>query len=79
VISFISQHPHDQPSLEDIVAVAHVSPFHFQRIFLRWAGVGPKKFVLFLSSSQRAPSATGDGHVQSGLVMFAPSQITFCG
>ena len=36
-ISFIAQHLHDQPSLEDIAAVVHVSPFHFQRMFLREA------------------------------------------
>ena len=50
-ISFIAQHLHDQPSLEDIAAVVHVSPFHFQRMFLKWAGVSPKKFMQFLSLS----------------------------
>ena len=42
---------HDQPSLEDIAATVHVSPLHFQRIFLKWAGVSPKKFMQFLSLS----------------------------
>ncbi|MGA1187354.1 MAG: methylated-DNA--[protein]-cysteine S-methyltransferase [Candidatus Puniceispirillaceae bacterium] len=50
-ISFIVRHLHDQPSLEDIAAKVHVSPFHFQRMFLKWAGVSPKKFMQFLSLS----------------------------
>jgi len=50
-ISFIARHLHDQPSLEDIAATVHVSPFHFQRMFLKWAGVSPKKFMQFLSLS----------------------------
>lgn len=38
-----------QPSLEAIADRAGLTPFHFQRIFSRWAGLSPKKFVQFLS------------------------------
>ncbi|MDX1514579.1 MAG: methylated-DNA--[protein]-cysteine S-methyltransferase [Gammaproteobacteria bacterium] len=38
-----------QPSLETIAGVAGLTPFHFQRLFSRWVGVTPKKFVQFLS------------------------------
>jgi AraC family transcriptional regulator of adaptative response/methylated-DNA-[protein]-cysteine methyltransferase len=38
-----------QPSLEELAAQAHWSPFHFQRKFQEWAGVSPKKFLQFLS------------------------------
>ena len=39
----------DQPSLEDLAEVAGISPFHFQRLFSRWAGISPKRFVQFLT------------------------------
>ncbi len=46
----------DQPSLAEIAAHVHVSPFHFQRLFTRWAGLSPKRFLQFLKAgrAQRA-------------------------
>ena len=41
-----------QPSLKDIAAHAGLTPFHFQRMFSRWVGLSPKKFVQFLSLEQ---------------------------
>ncbi len=38
-----------QPSLNDIAAHASLTPFHFQRMFSRWVGLSPKKFVQVLS------------------------------
>ena len=38
-----------QPSLEDAARVAGLSPFHFQRVFTRLAGVSPKDFVAHLT------------------------------
>ena len=40
-----------QPSLEQIAAAVHMSPYHFQRLFTNWAGVSPKKFIQYLSLS----------------------------
>lgn len=48
-IAFIKANFKDQPSLNDIAAAAHTSPFHFQRLFKDWAGVSPKKFTQYLS------------------------------
>jgi AraC family transcriptional regulator of adaptative response/methylated-DNA-[protein]-cysteine methyltransferase len=48
-IDFISQNYKQQPSLDDIAASVHLSPFHFQRMFTDWAGVSPKQFVQFLN------------------------------
>ena len=39
----------DQPSLEELAEVAGISPFHFQRLFTRWVGISPKRFVQFLT------------------------------
>ncbi len=38
-----------QPSLEEIAQHVHVSPAHFQKIFIEWAGVSPKKFLQYIS------------------------------
>ncbi|HTL10562.1 MAG TPA: methylated-DNA--[protein]-cysteine S-methyltransferase [Chitinophagaceae bacterium] len=48
-IEYIKTHFKDQPGLEEIAAQVHVSPFHFQRMFNRWAGTTPKKFLQFIS------------------------------
>ncbi|PKO91788.1 MAG: 6-O-methylguanine DNA methyltransferase [Betaproteobacteria bacterium HGW-Betaproteobacteria-1] len=48
-ISFISTRLSSQPTLEEISAHLHLSPFHFQRLFCRWAGVTPKRFLQVLT------------------------------
>lgn len=39
----------EQPSLDEAAAAVGLSPFHFQRLFTRWAGVSPKRFVSWLT------------------------------
>jgi AraC family transcriptional regulator of adaptative response/methylated-DNA-[protein]-cysteine methyltransferase len=48
-ITFITSRVDGQPSLEEIAADQHLSPFHFQRLFSRWAGVTPKRFLQVLT------------------------------
>jgi AraC family transcriptional regulator of adaptative response/methylated-DNA-[protein]-cysteine methyltransferase len=48
-IGFISSRVNEQPSLEEIAAHVHLSPFHFQRLFSRWAGITPKRFLQVLT------------------------------
>lgn len=48
-IQFIEQNVQQQPSLEEIAAAVHLSPYHFHRLFRRWAGVTPKQFLQFLT------------------------------
>lgn len=48
-ITFISDHLSGQPSLDEIAAHLHLSPFHFQRLFCRWTGVTPKRFLQTLT------------------------------
>jgi AraC family transcriptional regulator of adaptative response/methylated-DNA-[protein]-cysteine methyltransferase len=48
-ISFITRRVNSQPSLKEIAAHLHMSPFHFQRLFCRWAGVTPKRFLQVLT------------------------------
>lgn len=48
-IEFIASRMDSQPTLEEIAAHLHLSPFHFQRLFGRWAGVTPKRFLQVLT------------------------------
>lgn len=48
-ITFIRENANQQPTLEDISAAVHVSPFHLQRLFAEWAGLSPKRFLQYLT------------------------------
>ena len=48
-ISFIASQVNSQPTLQEIAGHLHLSPFHFQRLFCRWAGVTPKRFLQVLT------------------------------
>jgi AraC family transcriptional regulator of adaptative response/methylated-DNA-[protein]-cysteine methyltransferase len=48
-ILFIEANIHNQPELEEIAASVGVSEFHFQRLFTRWTGISPKRFMQFLT------------------------------
>lgn len=48
-INFIITRANNQPSLEEVASHLHLSPFHFQRLFSRWAGVTPKRFLQALT------------------------------
>lgn len=60
-ITYIGQNVTAQPSLDDVAAHVHLSPFHFQRLFSRWAGTTPKRFlqVLTLERGKRLLEASG--------------------
>ena len=48
-INYIRENVDSQPTLDDIAAQVHLSPYHFQRLFSRWAGVTPKRFLQVLT------------------------------
>lgn len=48
-IDFLVENADAQPSLEQIAASVHLSPFHFQRLFSSWVGVTPKRFLQTLT------------------------------
>ncbi len=37
-MAYISEHSSRQPTLEEVAVHVYLSPFHFQRVFCRWAG-----------------------------------------
>ncbi len=48
-INFIADHYLEQPSLAEVARAVNLSEFHLQRLFLRWAGISPKKFLQVLT------------------------------
>lgn len=64
-ITWLRTRTHEQPSLEEVAAAVHLSPSHLQRVFSRWVGLSPKRFLQFLTHEQakvrlRQPGADVD-------------------
>jgi AraC family transcriptional regulator of adaptative response/methylated-DNA-[protein]-cysteine methyltransferase len=71
-IGYLERHYRDQPDLDRIAAEVHLSPFHFQRLFTRWAGVSPNQFMRFLSvehakAALEAGESVLDATLEAGL------------
>ncbi len=49
LLRHLERHALRQPGLDELAAAAGLSPGHVQRLFLRWAGVSPKRFVQSLT------------------------------
>lgn len=48
-IEYLRRHAEEQPDLSAVARHLHLSEYHFQRLFTRWAGVSPKRFLQFLT------------------------------
>jgi len=48
-IEFLQGEAIRQPDLSAAARHVHMSEFHFQRLFTRWAGVSPKRFLQYLT------------------------------
>jgi AraC family transcriptional regulator of adaptative response/methylated-DNA-[protein]-cysteine methyltransferase len=48
-ILFMEQNFRHQPDLKEVANSVGLSEFHFQRLFSRWAGISPKRFLQFLT------------------------------
>lgn len=48
-IMFLEQNFREQPELKEVAASVGLSEYHFQRLFSRWAGISPKRFLQFLT------------------------------
>ena len=48
-IRFIEENVTRQPGLAEIADAVHLSPFHFERMFSRWAGTTPQRFLRYLT------------------------------
>jgi len=48
-IAFLRAHHAEQPELRDVAVHIGLSESHAQRLFSRWAGISPKRFLQFLT------------------------------
>ncbi len=51
-LRWLAERWREHPSLEDAADATGLSPFHFQRVFTRWAGVSPKTFVAAIAHAE---------------------------
>lgn len=51
-IHFLDRNAGRQPELREVAASVGLSEFHFQRLFQRWAGVSPKRFLQFQTAQE---------------------------
>ena len=62
-IRYLVERSREQPSLEDIARAARMSPFHFQRVFKRWAGISPKRFLQYVTLAHAKQALAEDASV----------------
>ncbi len=71
-IRFLEENYRRQPALAEVAAQVGLSEYHFQRLFSRWAGISPKRFIQVLTidyaRQQLAQSETVlDAALEAGL------------
>lgn len=51
-IRYLDANARRQPGLDEVARAVNLSRFHFQRLFRRWAGISPKRFLQVVTLSQ---------------------------
>jgi AraC family transcriptional regulator, regulatory protein of adaptative response / methylated-DNA-[protein]-cysteine methyltransferase len=59
-IAFLEDNWRRRPSLEEVAQCVGLSKYHFQRLFSRWAGISPKRFVQYLTIERARELLTED-------------------
>src|SRR5512134_2032643 len=49
-ILYIERNFRRQPALKEVARKVGLSEYHFHRLFTRWAGISPKRFLQFLTA-----------------------------
>ncbi len=62
-IRYIAARFREQPRLAAIASAAGLSPFHFNRLFRRWAGVTPRQYLAFLTGRAAREALAGSASV----------------
>lgn len=51
-IEYLEEHYTQQPNLKALADSVHLSEYHFQRMFTRWVGISPKRFLQYLTKER---------------------------
>lgn len=62
-IAWLRRHAGEQPDLAAAARHVNLSEHHFQRLFTRWAGVSPKRFLQYLTVEHAKARLAGPGSV----------------
>ncbi len=60
-IYFLEKNRGRQPGLKEIAQSVHLSEYHFHRLFKRWAGISPKRFLQALTLERAKEALKGSG------------------
>jgi len=60
-LNYLNEHAGEQPSLKEVADSLNLSEYHFQRLFTRWVGVSPKRFLQYLTR-ERAKALLAESH-----------------
>lgn len=77
-IDWLGRHAARQPDLAAAARHLHLSEHHFQRLFTRWAGVSPKRFLQFLtveSAKARLASSAGVLDLAASVGLSGPGRL----
>ena len=58
-ITFLENHFDEQPSLKAMAESADLSESHFHRLFTRWVGISPKRFMQYLTKERAKQMLAG--------------------
>ncbi len=62
-ILYLEKNAYRQPDLKEIARAVNLSEYHFQRLFRRWAGISPKRFLQFLTLERIKTLMKGSGNL----------------
>jgi len=64
-ILFLEKNALRRPDLKEVARSANLSEYHFQRLFKRWAGISPKRFLQALTLARAKESLKSAGSLLS--------------
>ncbi len=62
-IVFLERNYQEQPSLKEIADSLYMSEYHFQRLFTRWVGISPKRFLQYLTKEHAKEMLAGSANL----------------
>lgn len=62
-IQYLDQNAPRQPDLLEVASAIGLSEFHFQRLFTRWAGISPKRFLQFVTKEHAKDLLDGSNNL----------------
>lgn len=60
-LNYLNNHSGEQPTLKEVADAISLSEYHFQRMFTRWVGISPKRFLQYLTR-ERAKALLAKSH-----------------